>query len=62
MMLACSQPALSDVSAYANIVAYSVEYFNERVLVLHAFLKTTEATPEKDVRLARRRAKEVRDG
>jgi phage-related protein len=34
----------------------------ERVVVLHAFVKTTEATPEKDLRLARRRVKEVRDG
>ena len=34
----------------------------ERVVVLHAFVKKTEATPEKDLRLARRRVKEVRDG
>jgi len=30
--------------------------------VLHAFVKKMQATPEKDLRLARRRAKEVRDG
>ena len=34
----------------------------ERVVVLHAFVKKSEATPEKDLRLARRRVKEVRDG
>jgi len=127
MVFACSQPALSRVSESANVVAYSVEYFNERVLaeiegwpvgvladyarlvellmefgpdlrmphsrslggglfelrphgregigralycylvgervvVLNAFVKKTEATPEKALRLARRRVKEVRDG
>lgn len=31
-MLTCFQPALSRVSEYANVVAYSVEYFNKRVL------------------------------
>jgi phage-related protein len=34
----------------------------ERVGVLHAFVKKTQATPERDLRLARRRMKEVRDG
>jgi len=34
----------------------------ERVVVLHAFVKKTRATPEKDRRLARRRVKEVRNG
>ena len=34
----------------------------ERVVVLHAFVKKTRATPEKELRLARRRMKEVRDG
>jgi len=127
MVFACFQPALSRVSESANIMPYSVEYFNERVLadierwpigvladyarlvellmefgpdlrmphsrslggglfelrprgregigralycylvgervvVLHAFVKKTEATPEEDLRLARRRVKEVRDG
>jgi len=127
MLLACFQPALSRVSECANVMPYSVEYFNERVLteierwpagvlancarlvellmefgpdlrmphsralggglfelrprgregigralycylvgervvVLHAFVKRTEATPEKDLRLARRRVREVRDG
>jgi phage-related protein len=127
MVFACFQPALSRVSESANVMTYSVEYFNERVLaeiegwpvgvladyarlvellmefgpdlrmphsrslggglveprphgregigralycylvgervvVLHAFVKKTEATPEKDLRLARCRVKEVRDG
>ena len=34
----------------------------ERVTVLHAFVKKTQATPERDLKLARRRMKEVRDG
>jgi phage-related protein len=34
----------------------------ERVVVLHAFVKKTQATPERDLRLARRRMKEVSDG
>jgi phage-related protein len=34
----------------------------ERVVVLHAFVKKTRATPERDLRVARRRMKEVRDG
>ena len=34
----------------------------ERVVVLHAFLKKTQATPMRDLRIARRRLKEVRDG
>lgn len=33
----------------------------ERVVVLHAFVKKTQATPERDLKLARRRMKEVRD-
>ena len=34
----------------------------ERVIVLHAFVKKSRAMPEIDLRLARRRMKEVRDG
>jgi phage-related protein len=34
----------------------------ERVVVLHAFVKKTQATSERDLRIARRRMKEVRDG
>jgi phage-related protein len=49
----------------------SIEYFNERVLaeiegwpasLLHAFTKKTRATPERHLRLARRRMREARDG
>jgi phage-related protein len=32
------------------------------VVVVHAFVRKTDATPERDLRLARRRVKEVRDG
>ena len=35
---------------------------DERVVVLHAFVKKTQTTPERELRLARRRMKEVRDG
>lgn len=34
----------------------------ERVVVLHAFIKKTQATPERHLRLARRRMREVRNG
>jgi phage-related protein len=33
-----------------------------RVVVLHAFVKKTRSTPERDLRIARHRMKEVRDG
>ena len=33
-----------------------------RVVVLHAFVKKTRRTPQRDLDLARRRMKEVRDG
>lgn len=34
----------------------------KRVVIVHAFVKKTEQTPDKDMALARRRAKEVQDG
>lgn len=34
----------------------------ERIVVLHAFVKKTQATPERDLKLARTRMKEVRGG
>ncbi len=33
-----------------------------RVVVLHAFLKKTRATPKRDLAIARKRMKEVKDG
>ncbi|MHB1345222.1 MAG: type II toxin-antitoxin system RelE/ParE family toxin [Thermoleophilia bacterium] len=33
-----------------------------RVVILHAFIKKTQATPQRDMQLARRRMKEVRSG
>ncbi|MCL4368758.1 MAG: type II toxin-antitoxin system RelE/ParE family toxin [Actinobacteria bacterium] len=33
----------------------------ERAVVLHAFVKRTQTTPERDLSLARKRMKEVRD-
>ena len=34
----------------------------QRVIVLHAFVKKSQATPGRDLDLARRRMKEVKDG
>ncbi len=34
----------------------------DRIVVLHAFVKKTRSTPQRELRLARRRMKEVRDG
>lgn len=34
----------------------------KRIVVLHAFVKKTQATPERDLDIARRRMKEVHDG
>ena len=33
-----------------------------RVVILHAFVKKTQETPEKELRIARRRMKEVQNG
>jgi phage-related protein len=34
----------------------------QRVVILHAFVKKAQGTPERDLRLARKRMKEVQDG
>lgn len=34
----------------------------KRVVIVHAFVKKTEQTPDQELALARKRAKEVRDG
>ena len=34
----------------------------QRVMVLHAFIKKTQTTPERDLAIARKRMKEVRGG
>jgi len=36
--------------------------FGRRVVILHAFKKKTRETPEQDLRLARKRMKEVQNG
>jgi phage-related protein len=33
-----------------------------RITVLHAFIKKTQQTPDRDLKLARKRLKELRDG
>jgi len=33
-----------------------------RIVILHAFVKKTQETPEKDLRLAQKRLKEIRNG
>jgi phage-related protein len=34
----------------------------QRIVILHAFVKKTQETPEQDLRIARKRMKEVRNG
>ena len=34
---------------------------NRRIVILHAFIKKTQETPERELKLARRRMKEVRN-
>jgi len=34
----------------------------QRIMMLHAFIKKTQETPEKELRLARKRMEEVRNG
>lgn len=34
----------------------------QRIIILHAFIKKTQATPEKELKIARRRLKEVQNG
>jgi len=34
----------------------------ERVVILHGFVKKTQATPERELKVARKRMKEVRGG
>jgi phage-related protein len=34
----------------------------KRIVILHAFVKKTEETPERELKLARKRMKEVRNG
>jgi phage-related protein len=36
--------------------------FGKRVLVLHAFIKKTQQTPDSELKLARKRLKEVQHG
>jgi phage-related protein len=33
-----------------------------RIVVLHAFMKKTQQTPERELKLARKRQKELQDG
>jgi phage-related protein len=34
----------------------------KRIVMLHAFVKKTEETPERELKLARKKMKEVKDG
>ena len=36
--------------------------YGQRIVIFHAFVKKTQETPEKELRLARKRMKEVRNG
>ena len=42
--------------------AYYGFLLGRRVIVLHAFIKKSQQTPDRELALARRRQKEVRDG
>ena len=35
---------------------------DRRIVILHAFIKKTQVTPEREIRIARKRMKEVRNG
>lgn len=35
---------------------------NHRIVILHAFIKKTQETPEQELKIARKRLKEVRNG
>jgi len=35
---------------------------SKRVVVLHAFIKKTQQTPDRELKLARKRLKELQDG
>jgi len=49
-------------------MSYSIAYFHSRVkaeieaLILHAFVKKTPDTPEQELKIARKRMKEVKNG
>ena len=49
---------LKDRSGQYRIIYAVIE--REAIYVLHAFKKTTEATPSRNIQLAQRRLKEVR--
>jgi phage-related protein len=36
--------------------------FERRIVVLHAFIKKTQQTPDRELKLARKRQKELQDG
>jgi phage-related protein len=36
--------------------------FERRIVVLHAFIKKTQQTPDRELKLARKRQKELLDG
>ena len=42
--------------------SFIVSMVQKRIVILHAFVKKTQETPERELKLARRRMKEVRDG
>ena len=42
--------------------AFFCHFDGRRIVILHAFIKKTQETPEKELRVARKRMKEVRNG
>jgi hypothetical protein len=58
------------LGAYARLVELLMEFSpvlycfveGRRVMVLHAFIKKTQVAPQADLKIARRRMREVRSG
>jgi phage-related protein len=41
---------------------YQIEYCHQRVVVVHAFIKKTQETPDKELKPARKRVEELQHG
>jgi len=55
-----SQPFLQ--TALPSAVRLNLAMMGNRVVVLHAFVETTQLTPDRELKLARKRLKELQDG
>ncbi len=50
------------VAAQALAVRSTTFLVGERVIVLHAFIKKSQQTPDREIKLARKRLKEIKNG